>query len=188
MIAHLTGKLIYKTSKAAVLQAGHLGYLVHLTSNHLAEIAADTDHALFIHSHIREDAFDLYGFPTLSQLDLFKQLLSVNGIGPKVALEILNTPQKALLLALETEDLAFIKRIPGIGEKTAKRLLLELRGKLTTTEEDRQSQGLKNHDPDLIAALEKLGYHKTQIAQALEKLPDTLQTLETKLTHILKNF
>ncbi len=187
MIAHLTGKLIHKTPRAAILQAGHLGYLVHLTPNHLAQLNFEDSHELFIHSHIREDAFDLYGFPSLTELELFKQFLSVNGIGPKVALEILNTPQKPLLLALETEDLAFIKRIPGIGEKTAKRLLLELRGKLAPAD-DRTSKGLSQHDPDLITALEKLGYNQKQIQTALEKLPETLETLEAKLTHILKNF
>lgn len=184
MIAHLTGKILHKTPRAAILQAGHLGYLVHLSSNHLSLITKDQTLELFIHSHIREDAFDLYGFSKLDELELFKQLLSVNGIGPKVALEILNTPQEALLQALESEDLAFIKRIPGIGEKTAKRLLLELRGKLAPAEE-RQQKGLKQHDPDLIAALEKLGYNQKQIQANLEKLPENLQTLEEKIRFFL---
>lgn len=187
MIAHLTGKLIHKTAKAAIIKVSDLGYLVHLTQNQLATLNFEDNYELFIHSHIREDAFDLYGFLTLTELELFKQFISVSGIGPKVALEILNTPQNALLLALETEDLAFIKRIPGIGEKTAKRLLLELRGKLASPEEDRKSQNLKNADPDLTAALEKLGYNRAQISSALERLPETLQTLEERLTHILRH-
>lgn len=120
MIAHLTGKVIHIQEKNIILSVNNVGYSVALTSKDLAHLNLDQEVAYFIHSQIREDAFDLYGFSNFTELQTFKKLISINGIGPKVAMEISNIPTEKLHQALEAEDLKFIKTIPGIGTKPPK--------------------------------------------------------------------
>lgn len=189
MIAHLKGQIIKKTDKGVIIDTGNIGYFVYLTKNFLPETKENEEISLFIHHHIKEDAEDLYGFLDYEELAFFMQLISVNGIGPKVAMETLNTDPEKIKNAIATEDETFLCKIPGIGKKTAKRLILELKDKIeigTLSQREFRSISEETHG-DVIDALIKLGYQKAQILRELEKLPKEIVGAEQTITYILKN-
>lgn len=202
MIAYLKGTILKKTEKGIILDTGNIGYLVYVPVTLLANLHADPNTTiqnhpieLFIHSNIREDAFDLYGFNSYNDLAFFKTLISVTGIGPKSALEILNNDVNTIKIAILNEDSAYLCRTPGIGQKTAKRLILELKNKI----EIEDISGLENsHDPgkfrsnsephpDAIDALLRLGYQRHQVTKTLRNMPVEIIEAEEVITYFLKN-
>ncbi len=190
MIAYLKGNIVKKTEKGIILDTGNIGYFVFLPKNILAEIAENSPQEFFIHSHIREDAFDLYGFSSYQQLEFFKKLISINGIGPKVALEILSVDFEKIAAAIVNEDIAFICQIPGIGKKIAGRIVLEMKDKIDTDtliEGDRSSQNLGLPKDEIIDALIKFGYQRNEIIKRLRVIPEDLKDAEEIITFFLKN-
>jgi len=192
MIAYLKGKVLNKTEKEIILNTGNIGYSVRLSRPTLEKLNDKDELELFIHSHIREDAFDLYGFVKHEELDFFKLLITINGIGPKIALEILTLPIEKTKLAIAEDDSNYISRIPGIGSKKAKRIILELKGKIEITDlpnQDRDQKSLDNEnvDDEAIEALIKLGYQRHDIRNRLKKLPQSIKTSEEIITYFLKN-
>ena len=132
MIAHLRGKLLAKHPNQAIVETGGVGYDVVISVPTFSELpAAGRDVALFIHTHVREDAIALFGFLRAEEKQLFEKLISVSGIGPKLAITILSgMPTPEMVSAIRGNDVARLTRIPGIGKKTAERMVLELRDKL----------------------------------------------------------
>ena len=129
MIARLRGRPVARTAEGLVLDVGGVGYLVHATPS----AARQEGDEITVHTylHVREDALQLYGFAEVAERELFVQLLSVNGVGPKVALAVVSgSPAAELRRAIVLEDTARFQAIPGIGKKTAERILLELKEKL----------------------------------------------------------
>ncbi len=187
MIAHLKGKVIKKTDKGIILDTNDIGYFIHLAKNLLADIDEDQIAELFIHSHIKEDAFDLYGFPTYEELDFFTKAINVSGVGPKVALEMLNISQNKLLAAIANEDEAFICRIPGIGKKTAKRIILDLKDKIESIEDREYKSITTQAHTEALDALIKLGYQRREVIKIIRDLPDTIAETEAIITYFLKN-
>lgn len=192
MIAFLKGTLLKKLDRGIILDTGSIGYHVHLPTRILSDLSDDKEIHLFIHSNIREDAFDLYGFTHHDELDFFRQLISISGIGPKVASEILNSPIDKVKNAILSEDFKMLSQIPGIGPKTAKRVILELKGKVIPGNLDRAVGGLEiHHEPDIneeaIDALLRLGYNKPQILKTLDRLPAELTKAEEIITYFLKH-
>jgi len=132
VIARLTGRKVAVQDGAAVIDVGGVGYLVHATPSVLRQ---GEDVTVETYLHVREDALQLYGFATADERELFVHLLSVNGIGPKVALAIVSSASAAdLRRAIALEDAKRFEAIPGIGKKTAQRVVLELREKLGSPE------------------------------------------------------
>ena len=188
MIAYLSGKVLKKTDKGIILDTGNIGYFVHLSKTAMTDLEEKQDAEFFIHSHIREDAFDLYGFNTYEELSFFKQLISINGIGPRVATEILSVPAEKIKAAIINEDDKFLCKIPGIGPKIAKRIVLELKGKVDMDHTDRHYQKLDEKiDDEAFDALAKLGYQPQQIRKILNNLPANIKATEQIITHFLKN-
>src|ERR1700759_2862009 len=133
MIAHLRGKLISKHPNQAIVEAGGgVGYDVAISVPTFSELPAlNTEVAFFIHTHVREDALALFGFLRAQEKQLFEKLLSVSGIGPKLAITILSGMQvDAMVAAIKSNNVAAITSIPGICKKTSERMVLELRDKL----------------------------------------------------------
>ncbi len=187
MIAYLKGKILKKTEKSIILDTGNVGYSVYLTRNFLTLLEEGNNCELFIHSQIREDAFDLYGFSNHDDLVVFQKFISINGVGPKVALEILNVSPQKILSAIANDDSDFICKIPGIGQKIAKRIVLELKGKfdIIGLSSDYKDDSVEINQ-DALDALIKLGYQRHHINKTLKNLPKNVKSAEEIITYFLK--
>jgi Holliday junction DNA helicase RuvA len=175
MIARLRGKPVGRGAEGLILDVNGVGYLVHATPRALAK-ADGAELTVETYLHVREDALSLYGFADGEERELFIQLLSVSGIGPKVALAIVSGSAPAeLKRAIAREDTARFQAIPGIGKKTAQRVVLELKEKLTGSE--LVPIGEKDgDDAHLVAreALVELGYSLVEAEQALARIDPEL--------------
>jgi Holliday junction DNA helicase RuvA len=172
MIAHLRGSLLAKRPNQAIVEAHGVGYDVAISVPTFSELpAAGADVALHIHTHVREDALSLYGFLRLGEKHLFEKLLTVSGIGPKLAITILSgMPADEMVGAIRGGDLARLTRIPGIGKKTAERMVLELRDKLPVlagTSETATALATPMEE-DVVSALVNLGYQRAAAEKALQ--------------------
>jgi holliday junction DNA helicase RuvA len=171
MIAHLRGKLLAKHPNQAIVETYGVGYDVTISVPTFSEMpAAGAEVALHIHTHVREDALNLYGFLRLTEKHLFEKLLSVSGIGPKLAITILSgMPVDEMVGAIRGGDVARLTRIPGIGKKTAERMVLELRDKLPapTGAPETSMAATSPIEEDVISALVNLGYQRPAAEKAL---------------------
>ena len=188
MIAYLKGKIIKQTEKGVILDTGQVGYFVNTTNFELEQEEKGQEVEFFIHSHIREAAFDLYGFREYQDLEFFRIPLNINGIGPKAGLEILSAGANRVKAAVETEDTEFIKSIPGIGAKTAQRLILELKGKLPdSTDIDSSIPSQTVIHSEGYEALSQLGYKRHQVSKVITKMPNKITKTEEVITFFLQN-
>ena len=178
MIAHLKGTILEKHPNQVVLDAGGVGYDVQIpVSTYTALPDAGAAFALRIHTHVREDAIQLFGFATPEEKTVFERLISVSGIGPKLAVTVLSglaTPE--LIAAIRTGDVQRLVRIPGVGKKTAERMVLELKDKLIAVEAS--SKGgqpadaaslLSPLERDVLSALLNLGCSRPAAEEAINK-------------------
>jgi Holliday junction DNA helicase RuvA len=171
MIAHLRGTLLAKHPNQAIVETHGVGYDVVISVPTFTEMpAAGAEVALHIHTHVREDALSLYGFLRLAEKHLFEKLLTVSGIGPKLAITILSgMPADEMIGAIRGGDLVRLTRIPGIGKKTAERMVMELRDKLAaaTSPSEMSSVVTSPVEEDVISALVNLGYQRAAADKAL---------------------
>jgi Holliday junction DNA helicase RuvA len=174
MIAHLRGKLIAKHPNQAIVEAGGVGYDVNISVSTFSELPAlGADVAMFIHTHVREDAFTLFGFLRAQEKQLFEKLISVSGIGPRLAITILSGMQAdAAVAAIKGNNVAALTRVPGIGKKTAERMVLELRDKLEAFGVPAAAASSPVED-DVLSALVNLGYNRSLAEKALARLGST---------------
>ena len=176
MIGKLTGRFDGSTPEGAALVAvGGVGYLVRVPLATLEELRSRTGEvSLFIHTVVRDDALDLYGFNTESELAFFKQLTSVSGVGPKTALGVLNVSDIATLRrGIARGDATMLTKVFGIGKKSAERIVVELRDKLSG-EDAGDSGGTGEDDSEVIEALIALGYSASESRKALKAVaPET---------------
>jgi holliday junction DNA helicase RuvA len=169
MIARLRGKPVASTPEGLVLDVGGVGYLVAATPTAVRKASDADEVTIETYMHVREDTLQLYGFAERAERDLFVQLLSVNGIGPKVALAIVSgSPADELRRAIVREDAARFTAIPGIGKKTAERIVLELKEKMATVVVTPVDAG-DDIDEHVVArdALVELGYSLADAERAL---------------------
>jgi holliday junction DNA helicase RuvA len=169
MIAHLRGRLISKHPNQAIVEAGGVGYDVTITIPTFSDLpAAGSEVGLHIHTHVREDAIALFGFLRAEEKHLFEKLIQVSGIGPKLAITILSgMPTPEMVGAIRSGDVARLTRIPGIGKKTAERMVLELRDKLAAFAEAPPVAALSVVEEDVLSALVNLGYQRAAAERAL---------------------
>src|SRR5579862_3504394 len=171
MIAHLRGKLLAKHPNQAIVETSGVGYDVTITVPTFSDLPAiGAEVALHIHTHVREDALALYGFLRASEKVLFEKLITVSGIGPKLAITILSgMPADEMIGAIRGNDIARLTRIPGIGKKTAERMVLELRDKLpeTTAPSTPAVPAMTATEEDVLSALVNLGYQRAAAEKAL---------------------
>ena len=174
MIAHLRGKLISKHPNQAIVEAAGVGYEVNITIPTFSALPGlGADVALFIHTHVREDALSLFGFLRGEEKQLFEKLMSVSGIGPKLAITILSgMPTEAMVAAIKGNNVAALTRIPGVGKKTAERMVLELRDKLEAFGAPAVAAASPVEE-DVISALVNLGYQRPLAEKALARLGKT---------------
>jgi holliday junction DNA helicase RuvA len=173
MIGRLTGRLAEKSPDQLTLDVGGVGYLVHIPLSTFYELPeAESPASLFIHTHVREDTLALYGFLTERERSLFLLLLSVAGIGPRVALTVLSgIPPVELVEALRSQDVRRLVAIPGVGKKTAERMVLELAEKAAQfAAEPGVSAPAAVSAEDVISALVNLGYRRAEADRAVEAI------------------
>lgn len=173
MIASLRGVVSSKKPEGIVVEVGGVGYQVSVPLCSLSDIPEPGRPVfLYTYTHVREDALQLFGFLTEEERKVFMALLGINGIGPKLALTILSgMPVKRFIETIHNEDVSLLATIPGLGKKTAARLILELKGKLPSIEahDSTHSQEAKTMAGDAISALINLGYKKSLSERAVER-------------------
>jgi Holliday junction DNA helicase RuvA len=189
MIAHLRGQLLTKTPNQAIIECAGVGYDVHISVTTFTELPPEgSETALHIYTNVREDQIALFGFSDPQEKRLFEKLISVSGIGPKLAITVLSgISSERLVGAIRSNDLAMLTRIPGIGKKTAERVVLELKDKLDDMVAAFAATGtphiaLGSAGDDALSALVNLGYQRPIAQKALEavleKQPDLKSDFE----------
>ena len=173
MIGQLRGSLADKRPNQVLVDVGGVGYLVHVPLSTYAALGElHTEVTLLIHMHVREDALALYGFLSSREKHLFEMLLSASGVGPSLALKILSGMSvEELIPAIRTGDLARLTRIPGVGRKTAERMVVELKDRLeaVTIEQERPAASPAGTEADVVSALVNLGYEGRAAEKAVEE-------------------
>jgi Holliday junction DNA helicase RuvA len=170
MIAHLRGKLLAKHPNQIIVETGGVGYEVNISVPTFSELpASGSEVALHIHTHVREEVIALYGFLRPAEKQLFEKLMTVSGIGAKLAITILSgMAADEMAGAIRGNDVARLTRIPGIGKKTAERMVLELRDKLPAAGTSAPTvPALNAMEEDVLSALVNLGYQRAAAEKAL---------------------
>lgn len=190
MIEYIEGKLTDKNPAAAVIDVQGLGYYIHITLHTFGEISSSEKVKLYIHPVYREDAQILYGFSSQDERTVFRSLISVNGVGPNTARVILSSlTYNEALLAISQGNVTAFKKIKGIGEKTAQRILVDLSGKmgkLTDSGSVFSGSPIRN---EAFSALVTLGFDKSTVEKTLDKLlsENNNLTVEQLIKTALKN-
>ena len=180
MIGFLRGKILAISEKKILVEtSGGVGYEIFPAGQLLSQCTENGDFAAEILTIVRENEISLYGFGARDEKILFQKLLAVSGIGPKVALTIVSTPIENFTNAVKNGEIDFLVKIPGLGKKTAERLVVELRGKLNFKIEQNSPQS-KNFS-EAVDALQNLGYEKNSIEEILNSAPKKIQNSTEKL-------
>jgi Holliday junction DNA helicase RuvA len=194
MIAFLRGRVLEKQPNRVIVDVNGVGYDVAVPLSTFYT-AGDPGAAieLRVHTHVRDDQISLFGFATALELTMFERLIAVSGIGPKLALAVLSGIEPTeLVAAIQRGDVLRLTRIPGVGKKTAERVVLELRDRLPKAVAAAGAAAVPAGDAairdDLVSALANLGYHRQAIDKTLERLLDTAESprFETVLRQALK--
>jgi Holliday junction DNA helicase RuvA len=170
MIGSIKGKIIFKTDKFLIVETGGVGYKINISPDVFFKTKKTNEEiSLWIHTHVREDALDLYGFLNREELEFFEMLINISGIGPRSALAILGIASiKTLHKAIATSDTSYLTKISGIGKKTAERIVIELRDKIGEEKSGSSLQG----ELDALEALKSLGYSQNEAREALKKVSE----------------
>lgn len=195
MISYIKGKLEIKSKDYIVVDVGGIGYKIFMSETAINELEKGTEVKVFTYMRVREDDISLYGFLNNEELVTFELLISVGGVGAKSAISILSniTPSK-FALAVITNDVNTLKKLPGIGAKTAARIILELKDKMKTeqsieenkNEEIKEAIVLDNKANDAVEALCVLGYTRKDVEKVLSNIDTNKLTVEEIIKHGLK--
>jgi holliday junction DNA helicase RuvA len=172
MIAHLRGRLIGKHPNQAIVEAAGVGYDINISVPTFSQLPAlGSEVAFHVHTHVREDSIALFGFLRPAEKQLFERLISVSGIGPKLAITILSgMAADEMVGAIRGNDVARLTRIPGIGKKTGERMVLELRDKLQDFGAAPVAAPASPVEEDVLSALVNLGYQRPAAERAMAKV------------------
>ena len=179
MYSYIIGKVVEQLSTGVVIDNNGIGYFVGVANPYVFEL--DKEYKIYLYEHIREDEHSLYGFKTLEEKELFLKLISVKGIGPKMALPMLATGSiSGIVDAIERENILYLTKFPKIGDKVARQIILDLKGKLgllsTTTNDSLE---------DLVEVLKGLGYKEKDFKSVIGKIDSTL-AIEQQVKEALK--
>lgn len=185
MISYISGKVIHKDDKMLVISLGGIGYTVFTTENILAEVSMDSEASLWTHLAVRENSMELFGFKNKNELNFFELLISISGIGPRGALGVMAiTTVDTLSKAIATGDTSYLTKVSGIGKKTAEKIVLELRDKLKSENND-DTCSLRD-EADALLALQSLGYAQREAREALQKISPDITDTAIKVKEVLK--
>jgi Holliday junction DNA helicase RuvA len=191
MIASLSGEVTQLSGDSAVVSLGGIGLRVFIAAPLRSRLRIGDRVGLFTHLVVREDALSLYGFETPEELDFFSLLLGVNGVGPRLALSVISvlTPD-AIRRAVVSEQSDVFARVPGVGKKTAQKILLHLQGRIRSEGEFGPAlSALSDIETEVVAALTSLGYSVVEAQTAIQAIPkDAPETVEDRLRLALQYF
>ncbi len=192
MIARLTGTVLEKNPPELLLEVAGVGYELLCPMSSFYAIGEAPQVVLHTHLHVKEDAHTLYGFASMDEKTLFRELIRVNGVGPKVALAILSYLEtSALVSAIARDDDALLAKTPGIGKKTAQKLIVELKDRLEKLELTHTAQTTSSHhNPNTdkaLLALQALGFKVKEAQTMLSKVADDSLSTEELIRQALKN-
>lgn len=180
MYSYIKGIIVDQASNYIVIDNNGIGYQIYVGNPFSFELNKET--LVYIYSYIREDEYTLYGFKTIDEKELFLKLINVKGLGPKMAMPILATGSiSGIVDAIERENILYLKKFPKIGEKVARQMILDLKGKLNMTA---TSVETSNYD-ELIDVLESLGYKNSEIKKIIPNVDNT-KSLEEQVKDALK--
>jgi Holliday junction DNA helicase RuvA len=200
MIAFLRGRVVDKQPNRVIIDIQGVGYDVHVPLSTFYEIGDEgSDVALRVYTHVREDALQLYGFLTELERRLFERLIAISGIGPRLAIAVLSGMEpRDLVTAVQRADVARLTGIPGVGKKTAERIVLELKDRLAqivvpaAADAAETTSGPDRLRGDLLSALQNLGYHRPQAEKAIDAAvksmtdPTFEQALKSALRELMR--
>lgn len=167
MIAYIKGKIVKKNLDSIIVENNNIGYRIYFSQ--LDKVCIDDTVCIYTYQHVREDEFSLYGFLSSADYDLFIRLISVKGLGPKTAMnafKVSNTEN--IIRAIETNDVAYIKKLPGVGAKTASQIILDLKGKLV--QEVQEVDSMSQEISDALEGLKSLGYKNNEVSSLVKEL------------------
>jgi Holliday junction DNA helicase RuvA len=184
MIGFVEGKIEYATDKYVLVDVNGVGYKIHISTSVFKNLPGIGNKVkLFTHLHVREDILDLYGFLDKKDLEFFEMLISISGIGPKGALNILSVASiETLKKAITNEESSILTKVSGIGQKTAEKIILELKSKVSGEYMDEKGGA----SGETIDALVSLGYRLQEAREALKKVPDDVKEVGAKIKYALK--
>lgn len=183
MISRVRGRVEEILEDAIIVDIGAVGLMVYVPATHLAGLRVNQSILLYTHFHVREQEMTLFGFPAVEELQLFELLLGVSGVGPRLALSIISTlPPDAIRLAIANDEPGILTRVPGIGAKSARKILFHLKDKFAPTEMEQWSgTSFSDVDTEVIDALTSLGYSVVEAQRAIQNLPKELDSVEERL-------
>ena len=185
MIGRLTGKPFVNTTDVIIIDVHDVGYEVCITPSTRSKISTLNLVTLFVHTHVKDDAIDLYGFLEKKEHELFKLLIGVSGIGPKTAIKIVDFGVSGITNAVINADVSFFSQIPKVGKKSAQKIIIELKSKLGSLEELDLTESGSETD-DIMQTLLSMGFSRHDIISVLKKIPDDVQSIEEKMRFALK--
>ncbi len=184
MINHLTGTVLHTDDDSFTLAVHGVGYMVYAGTELLSKAATESSLSVWTHLAVRENALDLYGFLTQEELHLFELVISVSGIGPKSGLAILSLASvDTLQNAIASGEIGYLTKVSGIGAKTAQKIVLELKDKVTAVAS--AGAGMQE-DADVVEALKALGYNPQEARSALKDIPDEIVGTSERVRAALK--
>ena len=185
MIGSIKGKVILKKEKFLVVETAGVGYKINVSSDAISKVKTGVETTFWVHTHVREDVLDLYGFLDYAELEFFEMLINISGIGPKGALTILGvTSIETLRKAIGTGDISYLTKVSGIGKKTAEKIVIELRDKMADGLNGKGDSSMQG-EMDALEALKSLGYSQGEARDALKKVSPDLNT-NKKIREALK--
>lgn len=190
MIGYLEGELIKKYDRRCILKCGALGYRIFMTNSALGKIQENGEIVkVFTYPYQREDTQELYGFLSPEELDIFEMLIKVSGVGPRSAMALVDeVPFEMLVASIVKGEEGVLKRVSGIGTKTAQKIIIDLKSKamsLATLATSAASQTI-SEDADILEALQSLGYSTYQARDVIKKIPTETRGVERRIEEALK--
>lgn len=187
MIAYLNGEIIHIADKFIILNTGNVGYRVLVTPETILLCEEGEEIALFIHTAVRENSIDLFGFIKIEELSFFELLLEVSGIGPRSALSIIGlAPIETVKGAIATGDVSYLNKVSGIGKKTAEKIIIDLRDKLQKYKNVDGTSSTLREEGDILEALKTLGYSQNEARDALKQVPSSIEGTNARIKEALK--
>lgn len=186
MIGALVGTVDMPVTNPLLLMVAGVGYRVAVPDRILQSVQRNATITVYTHTHVREDALDLYGFLTKEELSLFELLLSVSGIGPKTSLTIVNRGVDSIRRAIASADVSFFTTIPRLGKKNAQKIIIELKPKLGNHMDLDLHADPAGETKDILDALTAMGFGKYEVMDAIQKLDPQAATMEEKIRSALR--